>query len=55
MYKIIIFLSLISLPVMSSFGQIRDVNAYRGLYDSETIAAMRAHISELSAASLEGR
>ena len=40
---------------MSSFGQIRDVNAYRGLYDSETIAAMRAHIGELSAASLEGR
>ena len=55
MYKVIIFLSLIFLPVMSSFGQIRDVNAYRGLYDSETIAAMRAHISELSAASLEGR
>lgn len=43
------------LPVLSSFGQIQDVNAYRGLYDSETGAAMRTHMTELSAAFLEGR
>lgn len=43
------------LPVLSSFGQIQDVNAYRGLYDSETGAAMRTHVTELSAAFLEGR
>lgn len=55
MYKAIIILSLIFCPLISSFGQIRDMNAYKGLYDSETIAAMRAHIGELSAASLEGR
>lgn len=42
-------------PVLSSFGQIQDVNAYRGLYDSETGAAMRTHVTELSAAFLEGR
>ena len=43
------------LPVLSSFGQIQDINAYRGLYDSEPVAAMRAHVGELSAAMHEGR
>ena len=55
MYKVILFISLMFLPVLSSFGQIQDMNAYRGLYDSETGAAMRTHVSELSAAFLEGR
>lgn len=55
MYKVILFISLMFLPVLSSFGQIQDMNAYRGLYDSETVAAMRTHVSELSAAFLEGR
>ena len=55
MYKVILFISLMFLPVLSSFGQIQDVNAYRGLYDSETGAAMRTHMTELSAAFLEGR
>ena len=55
MYKVILFISLMFLPVLSSFGQIQDVNAYRGLYDSETGAAMRTHVTELSAAFLEGR
>ena len=55
MYKVILFISLMFFPVLSSFGQIQDVNAYRGLYDSETGAAMRTHVTELSAAFLEGR
>jgi TonB family protein len=55
MYKVILFISLMFFPVLSSFGQIQDMNAYRGLYDSETGAAMRTHVSELSAAFLEGR
>ena len=55
MNKVILFISLMFLPVLSSFGQIQDVNAYRGLYDSETVASMRAHVGELSAAMHEGR
>ena len=55
MYKVILFISLMFFPVLSSFGQIQDMNAYRGLYDSETGEAMRTHVSELSAAFLEGR
>ena len=38
-----------------SYGQYRDKDAYQSLYDSETVAAMKAHVRELSAISLEGR
>ena len=36
-------------------GQYRQQDAYVGLYDSEPVAAMRHHVQELSAATMEGR
>lgn len=41
-----------SVPVS---GQMRDASALEGLYDSETAAALRRHVQNLSAAHLEGR
>lgn len=41
-----------SVPVS---GQVRDASALEGLYDSETAAALRRHVQNLSAAHLEGR
>ncbi len=43
------------LTLTAAFGQFRSQEAYQGLYDSEVTAAMKAHVRELSAASLEGR
>ena len=40
---------------LSSSAQYRDTDAYQQLYDSETVAAMKTHVRELSAADLEGR
>lgn len=40
---------------LSSSAQYRDTDAYQQLYDSETVAAMKIHVRELSAADLEGR
>ena len=48
------FISSVLLPVLA-YAQYRNADAYEGLYDSETVASMRAHIGELSAAALEGR
>ena len=45
----------IILTSFAAFGQFRSQDAYQGLYDSEVTAAMKAHVRELSAASLEGR
>ena len=47
----------VSLILSSSavFGQFRNQDAYQGLYDSEVVAAMKSHVRELSAASMEGR
>ena len=49
----VIFLSVITLTV--AYAQFRSQEAYKGLYDSETVVAMKGHVRELSAASLEGR
>ena len=40
---------------MSVSAQYRSGDSYQNLYDSETVAAMKKHVGELSAASLEGR
>ncbi len=47
----------VSLILSSSavFGQFRNQDAYQGLYNSEVVAAMKSHVRELSAASMEGR
>lgn len=55
MRKFILYISAIFLPVLSVFGQYRGNDVYNGLYDSEVAAAMKEHVAELSAASLEGR
>ena len=39
----------------AAHAQFRGQDTYQGLYDSETVAAMKTHVRELSAASLEGR
>ena len=55
MNRLFLYLTLLLLSVTSAYGQFRDANAYRGLYDSEIAAAMRSHVGEISAAALEGR
>lgn len=40
---------------LAAFSQYRDALSYEELYDSENVAAMKAHVRELSAAHLEGR
>ena len=55
MRKIILYIFVCLISVLSVNAQYRNREAYEGLYDSETGAAMRAHIGELSAAALEGR
>ena len=40
---------------MSVSAQYRSGDSYQNLYDSETVVAMKKHVGELSAASLEGR
>ena len=49
----VIFVSAFMLT--SAHGQFHGHEAYQGLYDTETDAAMKSHVRELSAASLEGR
>ena len=55
MRKFILYISAIFLPVLSAFGQYRGSDVYKELYDSDVVSVMRAHVAELSAASLEGR
>lgn len=43
------------LSVLSSMAQYRQTDVYGGLYDSDVVAAMKSHVAELSAASMEGR
>jgi TonB family protein len=45
----------ILLSVLTLSAQYRSGNSYQELYDSETVSAIRNHVRELSAASLEGR
>ena len=55
MKKISLVAVSIILTSFAAFGQFRSQDAYQGLYDSEVTAAMKTHVRELSAASLEGR
>ena len=55
MRKSVHLLIVFCLSVLPSMAQYRQTDVYGGLYDSETVAAMKNHIGELSAASLEGR
>ena len=53
--RISIALLSMMLSLLPSLAQYRTSASYEELYDSETIAAMKTHVRELSAASLEGR
>ena len=55
MRNFVFIISLLLFPVMYVYGQFRDVSTYEDLYDSETVAALKSHVGELSAAVLEGR
>lgn len=55
MNKILVFSIAAVLSVLSASAQFRDGNPYKDLYDSETVAAMKSHVRELSAADMEGR
>ena len=47
-----VFLLLASFPASAQF---RSQSSYSDLYDGETVAAIKKHVMELSAAHLEGR
>ncbi len=54
--RIIIFLTLMLMPGLLTSAQYRDgAISYDDLYDSETVAAMKAHVRTLSAMDMEGR
>lgn len=55
MKKLFSLLLFCVISVVSVSGQYRNSDVYQQLYDSETVTAMKSHIRELSAASLEGR
>ena len=55
MKKFLILSISILLSVLSLSAQYRSGNSYQDLYDSETVSAIKNHVRELSAASLEGR
>lgn len=55
MRKGIFLIILICLSVLSAKAQYRQADVYGGLFDSEAVAAMKTHIGELSAATMEGR
>lgn len=54
MKRFLTVISFFALSVFAAQGQFR-TDAYGDMYDSETVAAMKGHVRELSAASLEGR
>ena len=55
MKKFLILSVSLLLSVLSLSAQYRGGRSYQDLYDSETISAIKNHVRELSAASLEGR
>lgn len=55
MKKFLILSVSVLLSVLSLSAQFRGGNSYQDLYDSETVSAIKKHVRELSAASLEGR
>ena len=51
-----LIVALVFLPIaVSASGQFRNGASYEDLYDGETVAALKSHVRELSAAHLEGR
>lgn len=54
MRRTILLLLSVFVPFVA-FSQYRDAVSYEDLYDSENVAAMKAHVRALSAAHLEGR
>lgn len=55
MKKFLVFTIAAVFSLLSASAQFRAENPYKELYDSETVAAMKSHVRELSAADLEGR
>lgn len=55
MKKLLSFSIVAAFSIFSVAAQYRDGNSYQELYDSETVAAMKRHVRELSAADMEGR
>ncbi len=55
MNRLIAVIFVFSMSVLTSYGQYRQADAYKDMYDSETVSSMKSHIRELSAASMEGR
>ena len=55
MKKFLILSVSVLLSVLSLSAQYRGGSSYQDLYDSETVTAIKNHVRELSAASLEGR
>lgn len=55
MKKLVVITVLTAFSLLDAVAQFRNGNSYQNLYDSETVAAMRNHVSELSASYMEGR
>ena len=55
MKRFLVLFAAAAVSIFSASAQFRDGNAYRDLYDSETVAAMKVHVRELAAVDLEGR
>ena len=53
--RISVLFAAFMLAMLPLSAQYRDSGAYEELYDSETMASMKRHVRELSAASMEGR
>lgn len=53
--RIVYILFLLFILNVSAFAQFRDNPVYQELYDSETVASMKMHVSTLAASQLEGR
>lgn len=55
MNRLFVIFLVAALSLVDAVAQFREGNSYQNLYDSETIAAMRTHVSELSASYMGGR
>lgn len=55
MKKLFVFIISVVSFVLNAEAQFRNGQSYQNLYDSETVAAMRGHLGEISAASMDGR
>ena len=55
MKKLVVITFIAAFSFLDAVAQFRNGNSYQNLYDSETVAAMRTHVGELSASHMEGR